>query len=333
VGVEIIAELAQGYEGRPDQALLLLKAAACAGADAAKFQLVYADELATSDYKQYPLFRQLEMPDEVWSGLARSAEELGTQLSVDVFGARSLGLAEQIGVKMIKLHGTDISNLGFLEQVARSSIPRILLGAGGAHAAELGRALQILAEKQVVVLLGFQGYPTPNVDNQIDRVRVLASRLDSEWAGVRVGFADHAPPNTPLRYALAAAAVGAGAGVIEKHLTLGAIMKLEDHESALNPDEFAEFCVVVRACADAMGTTEPSDDFGMSESERTYRRMIRRHAVARRDMPAGTRIEPSDVVLKRTSAEFVITELEAVYGRTLVHGLSADSPLEPGAVE
>ena len=49
--LEIIAELAQGFEGRPDQARLLVKAAAAAGADAAKLQLVYADELATPDYK------------------------------------------------------------------------------------------------------------------------------------------------------------------------------------------------------------------------------------------------------------------------------------------
>jgi N,N'-diacetyllegionaminate synthase len=31
------------------------------GADAVKYQLVYADELATPDYKYYELFRSLEM--------------------------------------------------------------------------------------------------------------------------------------------------------------------------------------------------------------------------------------------------------------------------------
>ncbi|VUX54991.1 protein of unknown function [uncultured Woeseiaceae bacterium] len=45
--LEIIAELGQGFEGKPEQARLLINAAAKAGADAAKYQLVYADELAT----------------------------------------------------------------------------------------------------------------------------------------------------------------------------------------------------------------------------------------------------------------------------------------------
>ncbi len=57
--IEIIAELAQGFEGNCMKARLLIQAAA-----AAKFQMVYADELATSDYKYYDLFKSLEMKDE-----------------------------------------------------------------------------------------------------------------------------------------------------------------------------------------------------------------------------------------------------------------------------
>ena len=120
--VEIIAELAQGFEGKPEQSRLLMKAAAAAGADAAKYQLVYADELATPDYKYYELFRSIEMDDNVWNGLAVYAGQSGIKLYVDIFGARSLQLAEKIGVAVVKLHGTDIANLGFLQQVARSAV-------------------------------------------------------------------------------------------------------------------------------------------------------------------------------------------------------------------
>ena len=41
----IIAEAAQGYEGDPGLARALVRAAAGAGADALKLQLVYAEEL------------------------------------------------------------------------------------------------------------------------------------------------------------------------------------------------------------------------------------------------------------------------------------------------
>ena len=49
--IKIIAEIAQGFEGNSIYSELFVKAAAASGADALKFQLVYADELATPDYK------------------------------------------------------------------------------------------------------------------------------------------------------------------------------------------------------------------------------------------------------------------------------------------
>ena len=68
--IKIIAEAAQGFEGDPLLARLLVRAAARAGADAVKFQLVYADEIATPSYKYYDLFKKLEMPAACWKDVA-----------------------------------------------------------------------------------------------------------------------------------------------------------------------------------------------------------------------------------------------------------------------
>jgi N,N'-diacetyllegionaminate synthase len=269
----------------------------------------------------------------VWEGLAAYASELGIRLQLDIFGATSLRLAERLGVGAVKLHGTDINNLALLAAVAGSTVPRVLLGAGGSHAGELEEALRVLAGKAVVVLLGFQGYPTPDDTNQIARVRLLAERFGPAGRNVTVGFADHAAPEGPLRYALAASAVGAGAAVIEKHLTLGRGMKLEDHESALNPDEFAEFVSMVRGCAAAMGTAADGDDFGMSEVEKGYRVKIRRHVVAARDLPKGATLTPADVVLKRTSAQQAMTDVRQVYARTLNRDLQKDAAILDGDLD
>lgn len=331
--IEIIAELAQGFEGRPEQARLLMKAAASAGADAAKYQLVYADELATPDYQYYDLFRSLEMDDQVWLGLSQYATELGIKLQVDIFGSRSLRLAETIGASAVKLHGTDIANLGLLAEVACSKVPKVLLGAGGAWSSEIEHAASELKRKEVVVLLGFQGYPTPTETNQIARVSLLVKRLAKAHPHVSIGFADHAAPDSPLRYALAAVALGAGALVIEKHLTLGQVMKLEDHESALNPDQFLEFTQTLRACSQAIGFATEVMDFGMSDSEQAYRQLIRRHVVAGSDLGGGRTLSPADLVLKRTSAEHILTDLAPIYGKVLKRAILKNAPLSAADIE
>lgn len=331
--IEIIAEIAQGFEGRYEQARLLMKAAASAGADAAKYQLVYADELATPDYKYYELFRSLEMQDEDWMGLSHYAAEIGIKIQVDIFGLRSLKLAENINASAIKLHGTDIANHNLLDDVARSTVPRVLLGAGGAWSDEIDYAVSKLKNKQIVVLLGFQGYPTPTEANQIERVRLLLARLAKANQNVSIGFADHADPDSPLRYALAALALGAGASVIEKHLTLGQVMRLEDYESALNPDQFFEFTQTLRACSKALGSAGDAIDFGMTEMEHGYRKVIRRHVVARTDLFAGQLIAPADVVIKRTSSEQILTDLLSVYGKRLNKNIPRNAPVAAADLE
>lgn len=325
--LQIIAELAQGFEGKPEQACLLIKAAATAGANAAKFQMVYADELATPDYEHYGLFKSLEMPNDVWQRLVRISSDLGIELQLDIFGIQSLRLSEQIGVKTIKLHGTDIANIGLVHEVGKSSIEKVLLGAGGAHLEELDRALEILSNKQVIVLLGFQGYPTLTPDNQISRVALLVNRFKSYSQGVTVGFADHAEQNSPLSYALAATAIGAGATTLEKHLTLGRAMKLEDHESALNPDEFLEFTQTMQGCFSAMGASSPVEDFCMSIGEQEYRKKIRRHVVANKNLETGAVIAPNDLVLKRTSADQPMTDIGDIYKKRLKRPILENLPI------
>ncbi len=329
MSLEIIAELAQGFEGNYEQARLLVQAAAAAGADAAKFQLVYADELATPDYQYYELFKSLEMEEGDWKKLVEYADEVGIKLYVDIFGSKSLNIAEKIGVQVVKLHGTDIANIGLLDQVALSYVPKILLGAGGAYAGELNKAIEILSTKgkEVVVLLGFQGYPTPNNTNQIARVDLLSRKLAVINEKIIIGFADHADPESPLCYALAATAIGAGARVIEKHLTLGKNMKLEDHEAALNSDEFATFCEIMHGCMNAYGESNHTEDYGMSKAEHGYRKMIRRHVVVNRNVVSGTQLSPADLVLKRTSEENSIHSLELVYGQVVQRDLKENSPL------
>lgn len=321
--IEIIAELAQGFEGKPMQASLLVRAAARSGAQAAKLQMVFADELATPGYKYYDLFRSLEMPDETWASLVSEARAQGIDLQVDIFGRRSLALAERIGIRTVKLHGTDIGNPGLLRDVAASGIERALLGAGGAHRDEIASAVDILRGKKVVVLLGFQAYPTPTDTNQIDRVRHLASEFASN-PDIAIGFADHADPESPLRLALAAAAVGAGATVIEKHLTLGRNMELEDFESALNPDQFAEFTASLMGVASAIGTTSAAADYGMTGSEAGYRKMIRRHVVSARDLSSGETLTAQDIVLKRADVDDPITAPAEVIGRRLTAPVKAN---------
>ena len=330
--IEIIAELAQGFEGSVHQAKLLIAAAAKSGANAAKFQMVYSDELATPDYQYYQLFSNLELSDSEWLDIKATCDHYNIELILDVFGKKGLKLAETMGVRSIKLHATDINNIGFLTNIANSAISRVMLGAGGAYTDEIEEAVAILASKHIVLFHGFQGYPTLINENQMSRLNVWKT-IFAQYNNISFGFSDHVDPNCPSSISLPAFAVGQGVSVLEKHLTLGRCMELEDHESAMNPDQFKVFVSCIEDINEAFGNPNDSNDFGMSEAEEQYRKNIRRHVVTVKEIPSGQLISASDVVLKRTSAKEAYTDIQSVYGKIPKRSLAQNTAITIGTFE
>lgn len=324
--LNIIAEIAQGFEGNFEQSKLLIKAAAKAGADSVKFQLVYADELATADYQYYALFKELEMADAQWKSLKDYALSFGTNLIVDVFGVKSLKTAEKININSIKVHGTDVTNLGLLEAIAISPIKNVILGLGGAYWAEIEKAIKILKFKELTLLCGFQGYPTKTEDNHIARMHLIKEKVKSIHANFKMGYADH-PEDEKFASTICLIAVGAGAEVIEKHLTLGKVMKMEDFESALNPDEFKHFVKQLQMGKKALGEIIKEENFGMSEAEKTYRKNVRRDLVALKEILQGEILTAKNITLKRTSNLSSIKQLELVLGKTAKNLIQKNQPV------
>ena len=128
---KIIAEIAQGFEGSLKQSKLFIKAASSANAHAVKFQLVYADEICTKDYKYYKLFKSLEMSYEDWNEINDYANQLKIDFIVDVFGYKSLETAEKLKLNAVKIHATDLSNTDLIKKISSSKINTVILGVGG----------------------------------------------------------------------------------------------------------------------------------------------------------------------------------------------------------
>lgn len=318
--IKVIAEIAQGFEGDLTKSKLFIKAAASAGADAVKFQLVYSDELATESYEHYNLFKSLEMPDKCWKEINKYSSDLGIELILDIFGPRSLETTLSIGLKTVKIHGTDITNLDLLTRVSSSKIKSVILGIGGASMKEIKDAVNILNKKDLILLLGFQGYPTKTSDNMISRLNIILKNIKKIHNNFTIGFASH-PDEKDHQSHISLVAIGAGAKVIERHLTLGKVMKLEDYESALNPDEFLDFVKVIKSGYNALGN---SSFYNLSSSEKKYRKAVRRDIVASMNIKKGTKLLANHLYQKRTGISGGLKNLNQAYGKILQVDLKKD---------
>lgn len=325
-GVFVVAEMAQSYEGSLDDAKSLIRAAGEAGADAVKFHVFFADELAVPAYEHYALFKKLELGEAQWRELADLAHSLNMGFVADVLGTDGLRVLQAIGADGLKIHATDLANIPLLRAVGAAGLP-VLVACGGGTAGEIATAIGALREsgaKEICLLHGFQASPTPADGSRLLRLRALARTF-----ALPVGYADHIDGDHQLATTWPLAAVGAGAVVIEKHLTLDRSAMKEDYISALNPDEFRSMVEWLRLLERGLGR----DDFDLAEAEIEYRGSARKRVVAARDLPAGRSIDATDVALKRTPDRSAETGLEQVLGRKLVKAASVHSAVGDSVLE
>ncbi|MBI3953642.1 MAG: N-acetylneuraminate synthase family protein [Chloroflexi bacterium] len=321
--VEIIAEVAQGYEGNPTLAKLLARGAVRAGADAVKFQLVYADDIATRDYQYYDLFRSLEMPREAWRAAAEEARAGGARFYLDVFGERSLEEAIKLGADGVKIHTTDFFNAR-LVRAALDAAPRVFISLGGISVEELEEFLalhRIAPSRQVCLMYGFQADPTPIEHNNLRRLGTLRAR----FPGYKLGFMDHSEGSSDEALTLAALVLPYGLDCIEKHISLDRSLQLEDYVSALSPEQFRVFRDRVRRLEQALGT----DSLEVTQLEQEYRRRAMKVVVASRQLKKGEVAGAEALRLKRAPrpGPSSLHRVEQVAGRTVAVEVQPDQPI------
>ena len=317
----IIAELGTSHNADLVKAREMAAAAAEAGADCVKTQMVFADEILHPNtgevalpggmIRLYDRFKALEAPLEFYGELKEYVESRGLLFLCSPFGLKSAGLLRELGPQMVKIASPELNFTALLEEVAGWDLP-VLLSSGVSTLADIEEALGILGgggkDGRVCLLHCVTAYPAPEGDYNL---RVLKSL--SAVFGVPVGLSDHSldPELIP------ALAVAQGAAVIEKHFCLSRTEKGLDDPIALPPPLFAQMVRAIRRAAEA-GPEASTAAFiqergeapvlaalgtGVKElapSERANYRRTNRSIHALRDIQAGELIVPGDFAVLRT---------------------------------
>lgn len=323
--VKIIAEVAQGYEGKPEYCDLYVRAAAKAGADAVKFQIVYADDVAEPGYEYYNWFKQLEMDVSVWTKMRETAKTLGIKVFCDVSGERAFEIAKQANLDGIKIHSSNFFNRTLLKE-AFVLVPQVFVSLGGAKEDEVDALVaQVKAwgyADKMTLLYGFQSEPTPIEMSNVARLSYLKER----YAPIPVGYLDHLDGTFPEPSAISAMAIALGTDWIEKHMTISRHMEVEDYVSALEFDEFSAYVQTVKALTMAVG----EKNFTLCEAELKYRDKAIKKILARRSLKSGDVLQYDDFLLKRTAKiePFAgVHNPELLVGKKLTIDIDAEEPI------
>lgn len=324
----IIAEAGVNHDGSLAQALRLVDVACDCGADAVKFQVFRAAELATedaaaADYQQRggatsqrALLARLELDDAVFGAIRKHCRHRGIPFLATPFGLRDVDRLIALEVPAIKIASTDLTNLPLLDRAIAANLP-LIVSTGAATAEEIRGTVDFLRRRKagdrLVLLHCVSSYPTPLGYANLRAITTLADTF-----GVPVGYSDHTSSNQTGAWAVAA-----GASVLEKHFTLDPRAAGPDHAISLDPDGLRAYITGVRDAETALG----SGRLGHSQIEEEVRRLARKSVVAAVALPVSTILTPDLLTLKRPSGGIAPADLESLFGRRLKRPVAADAPL------
>jgi N,N'-diacetyllegionaminate synthase len=297
----IIAEAGVNHNGCLDTAKKLVDAAKEAGADAVKFQTFKTESLVSkiapmAKYQenstskadtQYSMLKKLELNSEEHIDLLKYCKEKGILFLSTAFDLDSIDLLEKLEVTIHKIPSGEITNLPYIEKIARTNKP-VIISTGMCEMVEIEKAIEILKDngtKDITVLHCNTEYPTPLEDVNLKAMNTIGDKL-----GVKIGYSDH---TLGIEVSIAAAALGAV--VIEKHFTLDKNMAGPDHIASLEPDELKKMVSSIRNIEISLGNVEKRP----SASEIKNRDIARKSIIAKVDIKKGEILTQDNLTVKR----------------------------------
>ena len=333
--VYIIAEIGCNHCGDASMAKKMVEKAKTCGVDAVKFQTFKASALISkyapkADYQkittgenenQLDMTRKLELPFVEYERLRDYALSLGLDVFSTAFDMESIDLLEQSGQSIWKIPSGEITNLPYLERIAKIRIAdkQIILSTGMSTIDEIHQAVDVLLKdeikERITILHCNTEYPTPDVDVNLSAI----DTLHQEFPDFRIGFSDHSVGST--------AAIGAcmkNIVLIEKHFTLDKNLEGPDHKASATPEELAVVCESVRRIEVIAG----GEGKHVTESEQRNINIARKSIVARKDIKKGEVLTETNITCKRPGNGISPMKWYEVLGTKAVKDFAEDQLIE-----
>lgn len=260
-------------------------------------------------YREHREF--LELSDDEHFEIYRYSKEKGLDFVETLCAPTCLSMLRLFIPDRLKVASRDLTNTPLLESLAETKIPIILsTGMSGREELDLAISTIVRHHDNISILHCVSQYPTHPNNANLNTIRYLIK----EYPQFNIGYSDHT-----IGISAPVIAVGMGAKVIEKHITLDRNMKGTDQAGSLGIDGMNRMVRDIRIAEMFMGT----ETIFIDESTASARIKLERSIAAKNKILPGQTIEESDIFLLSPGDGFKWSN------KDMVIGMTAKSNIEP----
>lgn len=263
----------------------------------------------------------LELSDQEHYEVYKYAKSLGLDFVETLCAKGCLSLLNLFIPDRLKVASRDLTNLPLLEALAETKIP-IILSTGMSGKKELDEALNVITKfhDNISILHCVSQYPT-----EPDNLNLLTIKyLQKHYPQYTIGFSDHT-----IGIAAPIVAVGMGAKIIEKHITIDRGMKGTDQKGSLGPQGVWRMVRDIRLAEHWMG----KEDLYIDKSVAASRVKLERSIASNKDLEVGHIISEEDIHMLSPGDGFKWDQLSEVVGKTIKVAVSKNEIIYPQNLE
>ena len=254
-----IAEISANHNGSLAQAKRLIQTAKKHGADAVKLQTYTPSTMTVKSSKRdfrikkglwgantlWDLYEKAQTPFEWHRELFDYAKKLKIICFSTPFDESAVDLLESLNCPFYKVASFEMNHIPLIKKISQTKKP-IIISTGMANLKEIDLAYKTAKNngaKEIILLYCVSNYPSKISDFNFNNIRILKERYNC-----KVGFSDHSIDNKVV-----AAAIAAGAEVVEKHIALEGQKKGFDLAFSLKGKEIKDYAQVIKDTSLIMG--------------------------------------------------------------------------------
>jgi pseudaminic acid synthase len=193
----------------------------------------------------WDLYAKAQTPFEWHKELFDYAKKLKIVCFSTAFDESAVDILESLNCPFYKVASFEMNHIPLIKKIAQTR-KLMIISTGMANLKEIDMAYKTAKKngaKEVILLYCVSNYPSKISDFNFNNIRILKERYNC-----KVGFSDHSTDNKVL-----AAAIAAGAEVIEKHIALDKQKEGFDLAFSLKGKEIKEYAQVIKDTSLMMG--------------------------------------------------------------------------------
>lgn len=321
--IEIIAEVGSVHDGSLGNAKKLAYAAKMAGANTVKFQMHIAEEETLlsakspsyfKDETRFEYFKRTAFSFSQWAELIKYCKKINISFLCSPFSIEAINLLEKLKVTKYKIPSGEITNIPYLESLAKTK-KECILSTGMSNWSEIDTAVKCFSKKNLVIMQCSSIYPCPPNKVGLNVVSEIKKKYKT-----KIGLSDHTDG-----ISASVASVVLGASVIEKHITFSKMMYGSDAKNAMEIDQFRVFCKEVK---DAEIMINSDINKNKITHLKGMRKIFMKSIVASKKLSKGSRIDKDDIKMKKPGTGLPASYINSIIGKKLTKNIKKNTLLK-----